>query len=323
MFVGEPPWHKLGTRFEKPPETAREAITAAQLDWQVVKKPVYAFDGGAFCIVPGYQATVRADRWGEPDCAPFGLVGDSYQVLQNREAFAFFDPVIESGGATYETAGALGDGGRIWVLARVKGDIHVKGKDRVERYLLLSNGHDGKTALRIRFTPVRVVCTNTLSTALTIGQGILRTHHGHGMARRVERTQEAVKGILARYAHLATRYERMASVQLTHEKLATYVNTVFPAPRQKPNQSEQSYTEALQRNNVLRDTSARLFEHGRGNDQPAIRGTLWAAYNGVAEMVDHHLPYGGRSHRFEELCFGDGERTKRRAFDVALDFARN
>src|SRR5271169_2697655 len=94
MFVGETPWHGLGTHLDEPPATAAEAIKAAHLDWRVVKKPVYAFDGGEFCVVPGYQATVRADRWGKEDCEPFGLVGEDYHVLQNSEAFQFFDPVI-------------------------------------------------------------------------------------------------------------------------------------------------------------------------------------------------------------------------------------
>lgn len=322
MFVGETPWHGLGLRLEKSPNTDT-AIRAAGLNWNVVKKPVYAFDGGAFCVVPGYQATVREDRWGQHECTPFGLVGENYEVLQNRDAFAFFEPLIQSGSVTYETAGALGDGERVWMLAKVHGDIRIKGEDRIERYLLLSNGHDGRTALQIRFTPVRVVCMNTLIWALASSDNILKAHHGRGMNRRVERAEEAVKLILGRYDELATHFERLAAVSMTTEKLARYVNTVFPTPKRKPNQTDRSYEQNVAENNRLRDTSARLFIEGRGNDQAAIRGTLWAAYNGVTEVLDHYLGYRDRNHRMESLCFGDGERTKRRAFDVALDFARN
>jgi phage/plasmid-like protein (TIGR03299 family) len=323
MFVRETPWHGLGTKLETPPRTAAEAIVASHLEWRVDKKPVYAFDGGAFCIIPGYYATVRVDDWGTDDCEPFGLVGEDYRVLQNCDAFNFFDPVIETGKVSYETAGALEGGRRVWVLAKLKEDLEIKGKERISRYLLLSNGHDGRTALQIRFTPVRVVCMNTLSLALAIGKDLFKTHHGRGMERRVEKAQDTVARILGAYDDLGQRFERLASVNINQERLKSYVAHVFPNPKRKPNQSERSYEQALARINERRDTSQRLFEVGKGNGEFPIKGTLWAAYNGVTEMVDHHTAYRNSFHRMESLCFGDGERIKERAFTVALDYARN
>ena len=293
------------------------------MDWEVIKQPVYAFDGGSCCNVPGYYATVRADLWGNPECKPFGLVGEDYNVLQNREAFSFFDPVIQTGHVAYETAGALGRGERVWMLAKVKGNISIKGQDEVERYLLLSNGHDGHTALKIRFTPVRVVCQNTLNYALALGRDLLRSHHGHGMDRRIERAQEAVGVILKQYDGLAQNYKRFAEVQMNTERLGRYMEEVFPMPKRRANQGDRSYEQAINRTNHLRDRSTRLFDEGRGNKLPSIRGTLWAAYNGVTELVDHHLAYPNAAQRMESVCFGEGERTKHVAFETALTFSRN
>jgi phage/plasmid-like protein (TIGR03299 family) len=323
MFVGETPWHKLGTRLDSPPKTAKEVIAAANLDWGVIKQPVYAFDGGTGCAVPGYYATVRADLWCKPECEPFGLVGEDYKVLQNREAFSFFDPIIETGQVAYETAGALGNGERVWLLAKVKGDIVIKGKDTVQRYLLLSNGHNGRTALKIKFTPVRVVCQNTLCMALARGRDVLSSHHGGGMDRRIETAQEAVGVILKQYDSLAQHYTRFAEVQVGSFRLGQYLNEVFPTPKRRPNQRDRSYQETIARINHLRQTSARLFESGKGTDLTAIRGTLWAAYNGVTELVDHHLAYANAAKRMESVCFGEGERIKQVAFDVAVKFSRN
>lgn len=323
MFVGETPWHKLGNRLQTPPETAKEVIVAANLDWEVSKKPVYAFDGGAGCAVPGHYATVRADQWGKPECQPFGLVGEEYNVLQNREAFSFFDPIIKTGQVSYETAGALGHGERVWLLAKVDGNIVVKGDDVVERYLLLSNGHDGRTALKIRFTPVRVVCQNTLNYALASGRDLLSSHHGHGMDRRIDRAQETVGIILKQYDSLTNTYKRFAEVQMNPDRLGRYLGEVFPLPKRRSNQGERSYQAAVTRVNHLRLTSERLFDQGRGNGVAAIKGTLWAAYNGVTELVDHHLAYGNAEQRMASVCFGEGEQTKQLAFAVALQFSRN
>jgi phage/plasmid-like protein (TIGR03299 family) len=322
-YFGKAPWHGLGAVLKSQKTTAAEVIKAANLDWEVEKKPVFAVEGDKFCAVRGCFATVRATAWGKPDCELFGLVGEHYQVLQNRDSFSFFDPVIETGQVTYETAGALAKGARVWVLAKLKDNIRITKEDEVERYLLLSNGHDGRTAVRIKFTPVRVVCQNTLSFALAHGRDLMSSHHGRGMQQRLQIAQEAVGRILAQYDSLAQHYRRFAKVQMPAERLSHYLGEVFPTPKRRANQSNQSYELALGRTNKMRTNSAVLFESGRGNDLPGIKGTLWAAYNGVTELVDHHLTYNNSDQRMEAICFGEGEDTKHRALDAALMLSRN
>src|SRR5689334_4053097 len=108
MYVDEEPWHGLGTKLAKP-ATSCEAIVAANLDWEVEKKPMVAFDGNYTHPVPNSFAVVRKDWWGKPKPV-FGVVGASYTALQNRDAFAFFDDIVGIDAAVYHTAGALGNG---------------------------------------------------------------------------------------------------------------------------------------------------------------------------------------------------------------------
>jgi phage/plasmid-like protein (TIGR03299 family) len=156
MYVGAEPWHGLGQKLEAPP-TAEEAIRAAGLDWKVGKKPLHAREGATWYRVPERYVIVREDKWGKEDCPLFATVGETYTPLQNSEAFAFFDPLVSIEIATYETAGALGAGERIWVLARLKENLCINNKDEVQRYLLLSNGHNAATAVRILFTVARQI----------------------------------------------------------------------------------------------------------------------------------------------------------------------
>lgn len=322
-YVGQMPWHELGTELRQPPNSAEELIQAANLDWEVDKKPVYAYDNGTLTAIPGYWATYRADLWGTENAKPFGVVRDEYHVLQNRDAFSFFDAIIESGDVTYETAGALGQGERVWVLAKVKDPMVIKGTDLVEKYLLLSNGHDGRTAVQIRFTPVRVVCQNTLNYALYRGSDLVYSHHGRGMDSRIARAQESVKRVLGYYDALEKHFQQLARVPMPVGRLNVYFAAVFPNPKRRAKQTERTYAEALKRVAGLRSTSARLFEEGRGNNEKAIRHTLWTAYNAVTELVDHFLAYQNGWQRMESICFGEGERTKRLAFDEAMKLARN
>ena len=316
MYVGRVPWHGLGTQLQTAPATAEAAIKAAHLDWEVGLKPVLTGEKGMFYGIPEKQAIVRLDKWGQEDCPVFGLVGADYKPLQNRDTFTFFDPIVASGTVAYETAGALGRGERVWVLAKVKGkdsEFAVKGSDIVQKYLLLSNGHDGKTAVQIRFTPVRVVCQNTLSFALDKGSDLFKIYHVPQMHLRLGEAQERIQGILRQYDEIEKLFRQLAEFQMNKQTLDQYVLKVIPDPARRKNQTDHSYSQAVSKVSKLRELSKDLFESGAGNSERSIKGTLWAAYNGVTEMVDHRLHYATPWQRMNSICFGEGERMKQDA----------
>lgn len=317
MYVGEVPWHRLGTRLENPP-TSAEAIKAAKLDWQVVKKPLYAKDDATWYRVPEQYALVREDQWGKEDCTLFATVSDSYQPLQNSEAFSFFDDLIMRKVATYETAGALGKGERVWVLAKLGDDYDVAPNDAVQRYILLFNGHDAQTSVRVLFTPTRVVCHNTLTWALRDAKTQFRAYHGRNMHKRLEQIRTGLDDMLAQYDDLTRSFTSMVKVQMHNGALGQYLDHVFPTP-QRRNLTERRYEEVVQETKQRRKRCADLFESGAGNDNPSVRGTLWAAYNGVTEWADHGYNHDSPAQRFRELFFGDIARTKARALERALE----
>jgi len=65
-----------------------------------------------------------------------GVVGDSYVPIQNSECFGFLDAVVDDEGLRYHTAGALGRGERIWLLAKLPDTIRVKHSDDITEQLL-------------------------------------------------------------------------------------------------------------------------------------------------------------------------------------------
>ena len=319
MSVGQVPWHGLGTILETPPATSAEAIKAANLDWEVGLKPMYCGDGQHFYkYPPNKMAVVRLDKWGHEDCVPFALVGNDYQVLQNRDAFAFFDPILKTGRVTFETAGALGAGERVWVMARLTGDIDIAKDDPIQRYILLSTGHDGRTAVQIRFTPVRVVCQNTLSMALALKGDFAKAYHVPGMRGALQDAQAGIQAILTNFEELEINFKRMVGKKLDAALLEKYLGEVFPDPVRRSNQSERAFEKQLAESKSLRTNAKKYFETGKGNNNPAVSGTLWAAYNGVVELLDHYSPYENNWHKLESLWFGDAQRVKQAAYDSAI-----
>jgi len=310
MYAGETPWHGLGTKLDQP-VTAAEAIEAAGLNYEVELRSLTAADE---IPVPDRKAVIRCDSQ-----EVLGVVGSSYRPVQNHQCFGFLDAVVADGQLRYHTAGALGKGEKVWMLAKLPGEIRVKdSEDVTEQYLLLSNSHDGSSALRVFFTPIRVVCANTLGAAERRGrkQGISIVHKGN-LEAKVSEAQE-ILGLAKRfYDDLGQHIDRLASHYPSQKQLDDYFAALYPdRPDTKNRRAE----------NVRKDLF-RLFEDGRGQGIPEIRLSTWAAFNAVTEFVDHHRSTRGRtpkdraSRRLESAWFGSGASLKARAWTAALEMA--
>ena len=315
MYVGGLPWHGLGTRLDRP-ATAREAIQAAHLDWQVRKLPLCAVDGLLHLPVKNRYGVAR-----DGSLDVLGVVSRDYTPVQNREAFAFFDPIVGKNAAIYHTAGALGRGERVWILAKLPDSIRVVGDDITDKYLLLTNSHDGKSSLQVRFTPVRVVCQNTLTLALNQGgsdNGGLKLNHHTDIHRRLLEAERMLDIVRHKYDTLAETFREMTRVQMTDERLENYLAQVFPGSVVGAQEDDQKITERSRD----RMWSAYFFDQGAGNRMVGVRGTLWAAYNGVTEWLDHRKTRQSVTQRLTSSWFGQTNRSKVRALSVATDAMR-
>jgi phage/plasmid-like protein (TIGR03299 family) len=177
--VKQKAWHNLGKIVEKYP-TSAEAIQFAGLDYKVEKRPLFTYDtenhyGETDTIipeiaVPNYYATVRTDT---EDV--LGVVGRDYEIVQNVDAFQFFDAIVGGGeGILY---GALGKGERIFITAKLPGYIRVGKEDLIEQYLFLTTSHNGFGSITAAFTPIRIVCNNTLNAALGNHSNAIKIRH--------------------------------------------------------------------------------------------------------------------------------------------------
>lgn len=302
MYVGATPWHNLGNRFIESPKTLEEAMVAAGLNWTVSTKELFLADGSK---APA-KATVR-----DSDNSILGVVGMGYKPLQNKNAFDFFNPFIDSGAASIETAGSLMQGKRVWVQAKITSDVDVvKGNDIIERYILLSNSHDGTMAVRAGFTPTRVVCNNTLTMAHHNGESqLIRIKHG----QKVEENLEAVGRImnLANNAFETTleQYRLLANKSINARDLEKFVKLVFKLDEDKENSGKRLL------NNIIP-----LFETGRGNDMSEIKGTYWAAYNSISEYLQYEKGTDAQA-RLNNLWFGTSKTTLENALAIAVKMA--
>lgn len=309
MYVGETPWHKLGKRFIEAP-SLEDAIVAAGLDWKVNTEPVLSQNGE---ILPAL-ATRRSS-----DSRILGVVGPSYHPLQNTEAFEFFRPFIESGEATIETAGSLRMGQRVFVLAKLKLDpMEVVKGDAVEKYVLLSNSHDGTLAVRVGFTPIRVVCANTMALAHdSKASKLIRVRHTKNVVSNLEEIREVMNLANAEFEASAQQYRMLASKEINQADLEKYVKLIFNT--NKKILEAEGNVENLNNKRILNSIQP-LFEKGMGNDLPGVRGTLWAAYNAVSEYLQYERGEDNQI-RLDQMWFGQSASLNKRALEVGIMMA--
>lgn len=306
-YSGNTPWHALGTKLDGP-MTSLQAIQAAHLDYDVTKEKLYLSDGRQ---APAY-CTMTSDTH-----AMLGVVGEQYTPLQNRAAFEFFDVLVGEGQARFETAGALGQGERVWLLARMEGGTFeaVKG-DPIATFNLLSNSHDGSSGVEDRFTSERVVCANTLAMALRGSAAVVKIRHTQSVEARVK----LAAGILATYQrHFALFKDAMchlAKVRITDAMVEEFEQGMFG----KVDETPEGRGRTILMNKLAKFEE--LLVKGAGTDIPGVCGTAYGMVNAYTEWADFHSQVKGTTDRTSAIIFGNAAKEKERALELALVLAK-
>jgi len=158
-YAGEVPWHGLGVPVSND-LTPSQMMQKAGLDWKVRELESFVeFDGKR--VPTGQKSLIR-----ETDGRILTNVGENWNPVQNETAFEFFSEYVMAGDMEMHTAGSLKDGQMVWALAKVKESFELFKGDQVDSYLLFSNPHQYGKSIDVRFTPIRVVCNNTLTYSL-------------------------------------------------------------------------------------------------------------------------------------------------------------
>lgn len=315
-YANEKPWHGLGVPV-KDTMTPKQMMKAAKLDWTVSKRPIF-FEGGK--QIPGKMALCR-----DTDDAFFSIVGKEWKPVQNEDALDFFTKWVKAGHMKMETAGSLWGGKYVWGLARIGKDFTLgtgKNADEVRSYLLMCSPHVRGKAMVLQFTPIRVVCWNTLNFAL--GRGL----KGSGSAFRMIHSQkfdEAMKADAEEKLGIAT--EQMATFKeaavllskkkITKVKQEEYFNEVLQFDPKAASKKKDGDAKEPQ---LLGKIRAALT-HAPGQDITPSLGTWWGALNAVTYVVDHDV---GRTRdtSLKNAWLGQGANLKRRALQIALDNQR-
>jgi len=268
MYVREVPWHGLGTCVQEAP-TSADALRLAGLDWNVIQKPIQVCGGKK---IPNMKANVR-----DSDGSVLGVVSDSYSIVQNTDAFAFTDSLID-GEVRYETAGSLNNGKRIWLLAKMP-EVQVVG-DAVDPYLCFSNTHDGSGAIKVCMTPIRVVCNNTLNIALNSAVRKWSTRHIGNLDEKMAEARVCLELAGSYMDGLATYADHMANTRVTDDQLQKILDEMFPV--------DDDFT--ARKNTTSQKARDEFMVCYLRPDIAQFINTAWGVVNAMSDMVTHSEP---------------------------------
>lgn len=340
--VGKPGWHELGVVVSQA-ATSAEALQFANLgNFNLTKIPQYV-DIGDKKIETGMFGIVRTDI-----NEVLGSVKGRYTIVSNEECFDFMDEVIK-GGAKYETAGALGKGEKVWMLARMPEVLNVKG-DEVENYILFMTSHDGTTSVSVFPTNVRVVCQNTLRMASDKKRKGISIRHSKSVKSKIQAAQKALGLYKNEIEKFDSTAQLLASKQIEPQE---YFNAVLDdildvtVAEQRVTQgnlknvldgileitdtnkratAEKQLERVLVRRKELFDDIMQRYESERNNSNTAIAGTGWAAFNAVTEHSDYSQLWRNNGNdrqrsenRFESSIYGKGDERKASALELVLE----
>ena len=304
-YAGDVPWHGMGTKVDSN-LTPAEIQIAAGLDWDVQKETMTTSSG---VEIKGKKALVRSG-----DNKVLDVVGDNWNPVQNDEAFEFFSEFVNAGDMEMHTAGSLKGGKMVWALAKVKESFDVLKGDQVDSYLLFSNPHMYGKSIDVRFTPIRVVCNNTLSLSLEMASKNVATL-SHRKAFDPSEVKETMGLAHEKFAKFKETAQFLASRKFNGESLIKYYNEVFPRTYKGKKNVEVKSVEDLALN-------ARKAYELLGTQAGAEfgKGSWWSAFNSVTYFTDHEMGRNADS-RLSSAWFGANQTRKVKALEKAVEFA--
>jgi phage/plasmid-like protein (TIGR03299 family) len=287
------PWHSLGEPI-KGYLSAPEAVRRV-LPWTVRTEPVYTSDGK---LVTQSRAVVREDTG-----AVIGAVGPRHTLLQNHELGDILGGIFGPASAVVDVIGALRGGARTFVLARLPQGFEVREGDRVARYLLAYNPHDGDGgSVVIRWTTVRVACANLLSIALRERGEVIRVRHTPGVKAGIEEAARVLAKGEAYWRDLRAYFAALSERQLSAREFESFLASLVPA-KTLGDGTEETTAQAKK----TRDRLRQLFE-GDGLIGADLDGgkNAWRAFQAVTQFTDRERAVRGGTNRIAGSLFGEG-----------------
>ncbi len=235
--------------------------------------------------------------------------------MQNREAFSFFDAIVGENQAIYETAGALGNGEIVFITAKLPDYIRV-GNDDIEKYLLFTMAHDGSAAIKAMFTPIRVVCNNTLTAAIKGAKDKISLRHTKNVKDKLEEAHK-ILGITNMLSNeLSDIYNIMAKKRIQENEFEAYIRKSLGLD------ISLNIDEIPTKSKNVIESIKEYNEIGAGQQLEVCKGTVYGAYQAITGYLQNVRTYKDEENKFSNIFDGTAKDINDKALSAGLQLIR-
>jgi phage/plasmid-like protein (TIGR03299 family) len=309
-------WHGLGVVMPEKMYNLEEALTVANLNWTVSKKPLSYKEGENQVDIPNYYAIVRdTDNTVLNPC-----VSEGYVPLQNSEAFSFFEPFLHEKECFITSAISLLQGKKVCMAVEIEdNEREIVANDTVKAYLLLATSHDGSSKTITKFTNTRTVCNNTLQMALA-GQGAFQAvRHTVSQKQKLADIQASVNIFKKNFEKEVSIYKQLAAKEMDLNTTRSYLEKLLERELLETSKALHKNREELKlEDNRFAKKCLENYMFSPDLQMDNVEGTAWAAFNCVTEAIKNRS--SNLENRLNSIWFGPDGKLVERAKELALSF---
>jgi phage/plasmid-like protein (TIGR03299 family) len=288
-FAGfrEPAWHRLGTIFQERATTEQVLVMANMANWNVRLVETISLVEGKMVSVPDRFTVVRDNPVTKGQIDGLGNVGTRYTTVQNEQVFDFADALLaKNPDAQWDTAGSIRDGRTIFGCIKLPNSVKIGGVDAVDQYLMISSSHDGSSGVVSALTPIRVVCANTLRLAMQNATHSFKARHTASVEARIDEARIALALSQDYFEVFVNTAEQLADITVTDAKLDELIESVYPKPAPKSDESTAGLTIWDNRGKLIHQIWNGEADQNGLDTMSTIKGNGWGALNAISEAID-------------------------------------
>ena len=192
------------------------ALTAANIDYTAEKRAMFLENG---IQIPNAFASVKA---GTDEV--LGVVGNQYNPVSNREAFAVAKEIVEQGWGNYEVGGPSYGSRNMLNYSRafmvIRGEDFQIGEDTFNSFVIFNNSFDGTTGVSYKIICQRVVCLNGMTRLLggKRNQLQLNIQHSRNANERISLATSIMRDKINEIEQIKKEAEAFMQIGFTREQ---------------------------------------------------------------------------------------------------------
>ena len=195
--------------------------------------------------------------------------------------------------------------------------------DLIEKYLFLTTSHDGFGSITAAFTPIRIVCNNTLNAAFRNCSNSIKIRHTQNAKERLEEAHK-VMGISNRLSeYLETAFNQWSTIRITDKKVKQLIQLAMVPNKEVLHNIQAGQSDEL--STAFKNMCDNVYEYAMTSptqQTETTKGTVFGAYNAITGYFQNVRSYKDEEAKLKSLLFGGtGQLRSQKAFNLCEDFA--